>query len=205
MIRYPGSPDCEGAPETILWESKRLLALINSYLDVLRLDAGAKPLRNDAVELRDTVRQVFDILRPLASAARMSLALETDDAVLASGDANLISGAILNLVSNAIKYGRPSTQIEVRCFTSGNDAVVSVRNQGDPIATGDIPHLFDPYYRSTKVESAKPGWGLGLAFVKRIVEKHGGSVQVRSEQDCTIFEIHLPDRTGVEAIPEVTK
>ena len=43
MIRYPGSPDCDGAPETISWESKRLLALINSYLDVLRLDAARSP------------------------------------------------------------------------------------------------------------------------------------------------------------------
>lgn len=71
MIRYPDSPDCEGAAETILSESKRLLALINSYLDVLRLDAGAKPVRADVLELHDIVRQVFDILRPLAAAANM--------------------------------------------------------------------------------------------------------------------------------------
>ena len=203
MIRYPGSPDCEGAPETILWESKRLLALINSYLDVLRLDAGAKPVRADALELHDIVRQVFDILRPLAAAVSMHLSLETDGAVVISGDATLISGAVLNLISNAIKYGKPGTQIDVRCFSSGDDAIISVRNQGDPISTGDIPHLFDPYYRAQKVEAAKPGWGLGLAFVKRIAEKHGGSVQVRSEQSSTIFEIHLPDKTGVEAPSEV--
>ena len=73
MIRYPGSPDCEGAPETILWESKRLLALINSYLDVLRLDAGAKPLRADAVELNGTVRQVFTYCALYEAATEVAL------------------------------------------------------------------------------------------------------------------------------------
>ena len=203
MIRYPGSPDCDGAPETISWESKRLLALINSYLDVLRLDAGAKPVRADVFDLNDTVRQVFDILRPLASGANMRLSLKTDSAILISGDANLISGAVLNLVSNAIKYGRPGTEIAVTCLSSGDDVAIGVQNQGNAIPTGDIPHLFDPYYRARDVDATKPGWGLGLAFVKRIAEKHGGSVQVKSEQSGTTFEIHLPANADLNALSEV--
>lgn len=205
MIQAPGSPDCEGAPETILWESKRLLALINSYLDVLRLDAGAKPVKSDVLELHDIARQVFDILRPLAAGANMRLVLESDAAVVMVGDATLISGAVLNLVSNAIKYGKPGTAIEVRCFASADDVVISVRNQGNPIASSDIPHLFDPYYRARDVEPAKPGWGLGLAFVKRIAEKHGGSVQVKSEPSSTTFEIHLPAKSGVDAPSEMMR
>ncbi len=203
MIRYPGSPDCEGAPETILWESKRLLALINSYLDVLRLDAGAKPARADDLDVHDIVPQVFDILRPLAAGADMRLVLEGEAGIVTTGDANLISGAVLNLVSNAIKYGKPGTDIAVRCFSCGDEVIISVQNQGEPIATGDIPHLFDPYYRSREVETAKPGWGLGLAFVKRIAEKHGGSVRVKSDQSSTTFEIHLPAKTRVDAPSEV--
>ncbi len=203
MIRSPGTPDCEGAPETILWESKRLLALINSYLDVLRLDAGAKPVKSDVLELHDIARQVFDILLPLAAGANMRLVLDTEAAVVMVGDATLISGAILNLVSNAIKYGKPGTDIEVRCSSSPDHVVVSVRNQGKPIAPGDIPHVFDPYYRAQDVQTAKPGWGLGLAFVKRIAEKHRGSVEVKSETSGTVFEIHLPAKTGVDAPLEV--
>ncbi len=203
MIRSPGSPDCDGAPETILWESKRLLALINSYLDVLRLDAGAKPVQSDVLELHDVVRQVFDILRPLAAGANMRLVLDAAAAIVIVGDATLISGAVLNLVSNAIKYGTSGTDIEVRCFSSADSVVISVCNQGKAIAAGDIPHLFDPYYRAQEIQTATPGWGLGLAFVKRIAEKHGGSVQVRSELSGTVFEIHLPATTGLDATSEV--
>jgi signal transduction histidine kinase len=204
MIRYPGSEDCEGAPETILRESKRLLALINSYLDVLRLDAGAKPLKGDLFDLTNTVKEVFEILRPLATAANMRLVLETDRATVAAGDANLISGAVLNLVSNAIKYGRSGTDIEVTCSTSAQEVVIGVRNQGKAISMGDIPHLFDPYYRAKDVDKAKPGWGLGLAFVKRIAEKHGGSVEVRAENAGTVFEIHLPVEAGPAVASEVS-
>jgi signal transduction histidine kinase/CHASE2 domain-containing sensor protein len=205
MIQAPGSPDCEGAPETILWESKRLLALINSYLDVLRLDAGAKPVKSDVLELHDIARQVFGILRPLATGANMRIVLESDAAVVMVGDATLISGAVLNLVSNAIKYGKPGTEIKVRCFAAADEVVISVRNQGNPIAAADLPHLFDPYYRAREVESARPGWGLGLAFVKRIAEKHGGSVQVKSDPSSTTFEIHLPAKSGVDAPSEMVR
>jgi signal transduction histidine kinase len=203
MIQYPGSPDCEGAPETILWESKRLLALINSYLDVLRLDAGAKPVKSHVLELHDIAHQVSDILRPLAAAADMRLVLKSEAAIVMIGDATLISGAVLNLVSNAIKYGSAGTEIEIRCFTSGDDVVISVRNQGEPIAARDIPRLFDPYYRAWEGQTDKPGWGLGLAFVKRIAEKHGGSVQAKSDKSGTTFEIHLPAKTVVDAPSEV--
>jgi len=94
LIRYPDSPECEGAPETILWESKRLLALISSYLDVLRLDAGAKPIRTEVLDLNDVVGQVFDVLRPLANAANMPLVLEPGVATVMVGDANLITGEV---------------------------------------------------------------------------------------------------------------
>lgn len=203
MIRYPASPDCEGAAETILSESKRLLALINSYLDVLRLDAGAKPVRADVLELHDIVRQVFDILRPLAAAANMRLALETGAAVVTIGDAPLINGAVLNLVSNAIKYGKPGTEITVRCSNREDNVIISVQNQSEPIAMEEIPHFFDPYYRGKNVENRKPGWGLGLAFVKRVAEKHGGSLRAESGPAGMTFEIHLPARTGVEIPSEV--
>lgn len=203
MIRYPGSPDCEGAAETILSESKRLLALINSYLDVLRLDAGAKPARADVLELHDIVRQVFDILRPLATVGNMQLALETDAAVVTVGDAPLISGAVLNLVSNAIKYGKPGTEIRVGCSSREDNVIISVQNQSEPIAVEEIPHLFDPYYRGKSVENRKPGWGLGLAFVKRVAEKHGGSVRAESGRTGMTFEIHLPAKTEIEVRSEV--
>ena len=195
MMEYPDSPACAGAPETIFRESKRLLALISSYLDVLRLDAGAKPVSVDLIELEKIVGQVFDILQPLANAAGMRLVHNHGQTVAVMGDAPLISGAVLNLVSNAIKYGQPGTDIDVRCFRENEEVIISVHNMGAPVEEPEISRLFDPYYRASNVEKGKAGWGLGLAFVKRIAEKHGGTVRAESQPSGVRFEIHLPAMT----------
>ncbi len=199
MMHYPDSPDCEHAPETIFWESKRLLAMINSYLDVLRLDAGAKSLANDAVELTDVVRQVFDILQPLAAAAKMRFVLESLRPIIMIADGALLHGAVLNLVSNAIKYGKPGTEIRVNCSRVDDQVTIGVHNLGAAIPAESLSRLFDPYYRAPSVEKSKAGWGLGLAFVKRIAEKHGGSIRAESLATGNLFELHLPARTDVAA------
>jgi signal transduction histidine kinase len=67
-----------------------------------------------------------------------------------------------------------------------------VHNLGKPIAEQEIARLFDAYFRASNVEKNKTGWGLGLAFVKRIAEKHGGSVRAESHSSGVVFEIHLP-------------
>lgn len=192
MMHYPSAPACATAPATIFQESRRLLEMISSYLDVLRLDAGARPLRRELVHPQDLARKVFELIEPIAAAAEMRLVLDDGDAAPIVGDAALLSGAVLNLVSNAIKYAKPGTEIRIRCARAGDDSVISVHNVGEPIPPDALPRLFDTFYRPTQAEAAQTGWGLGLAFVKRIAEKHGGSVRVASDGAATVFEIRFP-------------
>ena len=191
MIEFPGSPHCTNAPETIFRESKRLLALIHSYLDVLRLDAGARDSVFEQIDVARLVRKVFDVLQPIAAASGMTLAWQGDDAFI-FGDEALLHGAILNLVSNAIKYGEKSREIAVRYSREGTDVSIAVHNFGSRIDSHDLPNLFGSYYRGTGVGERTPGWGLGLAFVKRIAEKHGGRVTVESSENGTTFSVHVP-------------
>lgn len=192
MLRYPGSASFATAPETIFRESKRLLALINSYLDVLRLDAGARPLRLQAVKVSEMVEQVFEILQPLAAASGASLLFKGGEAVEIPADGPLLTGAVLNLVSNAIKYGQPGKEIVVSCTARDESVVLGVKNQGVPIRDSDVQRLFEPFYRTAEAENTRMGWGLGLAFVKRIAEKHQGSVNIVNGSDGVCFEIRLP-------------
>ncbi len=198
MMTYPESPACERAPQTIFHEAKRLLALTNSYHDVLRLDAGARPLKLVPVRLDNIVRQVFEILELLAAGSSMKLRFDDSGPVWFTGDAPLLGGAVLNLVSNAIKYGRPGTDVIVRCDASSKGLVLSVENTGEPISAAELHQIFDPYYRGPK-GSGKPGWGLGLAFVRRIAEKHGGVVRGQSLASGVRFEIWLPAAAPAEA------
>ncbi len=199
MMRYPASPTSAEAPQTIYRESKRLLALIGSYLDVLRLDAGARPIRSEPLDLDAIVRQVFDIVQPLAEAARMRLACDPAPLALVAGDRALLTGAVLNLVSNAIKYGEPGTEIRVRYTLADGMLGLAVHNLGTQISADDLPRVFDAYHRAPAQEAAETGWGLGLAFVKRIAEKHGGRVRAESSQHGTFFEIVLPAETQAAA------
>ena len=191
MMEFPGSPHCTRAPETIHRESKRLLALIHSYLDVLRLDAGAREPAFEPADVAELVGKVFGLLQPIAESSGMKLVWQGEDAVV-YGDAGLLHGAILNVVSNAIKYGEKAREITVRCVRQGDEVSIAVHNLGRPIDSRDLPNLFSPYYRGEGVGERAPGWGLGLAFVKRIAEKHGGRVAVDSSEDGTTFSIHLP-------------
>jgi signal transduction histidine kinase len=202
LIRYPNSPSCTAAPETIFRESKRLLALINSYLDVLRLDAGAKPICVGLVKVDHIVREVFDILQPLAAAAGMQLQFDSCDPGTIAGDQTLLRGALLNLLSNAIKYGKTGTEIRVGCCRGVEEVTISVDNEGEPISSEDLPRVFDSYYRGSNAETGRTGWGLGLAFVKRIAEKHGGSVGVASGPLGNSFSIHLPAKTNMAVSAE---
>jgi CHASE2 domain-containing sensor protein/signal transduction histidine kinase len=192
MVQYPNSPSCRSAPEIIARESKRLLAMLNSYLNVLRLDAGQQSLQINPININEVVEQVFDILRPLAATNQMRLISSGDPAIAVDGDASLIMGAVLNLVSNAIKYGKLASDITVELRQQDNEAVIAVHNQSDAAFLEDTSRIFDLYYRIPSTEDTAAGWGLGLAFVKRIAEKHGGSVAVENPPENTTFELHLP-------------
>jgi two-component system sensor histidine kinase VanS len=145
------------------------------------------------IDLEALIDQVLSILKPMAASAGMRLVADVPEPITFTGDAPLISGAVLNLVSNAIKYGRPDTDIHVTCSQDAEHVVIAVQNEGIAIPTEEMPHLFDAYYRASNVDSGRNGWGLGLAFVKRIADKHGGWVRAESCEGRTTFEMHLPN------------
>ncbi len=168
MMQYPNSPVCEGAPETVYRESKRLLALIGSYLDVLRLDAGARPIHLDAVDMKAIVQDVFDILQPtgLLGEHDPEAAAQQRFRHRCRAMRPLLTGAVLNLVSNAIKYGAPGSEIHVSCLAVDQVVVLTVSNEALSISEQDVPRFFEAHYRSPSTATTVPGWGLGLSVRK---------------------------------------
>ncbi len=192
LMRYPNSPASSEAPATIFRETNRLVAMINTYLEVLRLDAGARPLRLARTNVRKMVEHVEKVVQPLAACARVQVQMELDcedEYVLC--DETLISGALLNLVSNAIKYGAGKA-VNVRVSSSDEEMQFEVTNSGPVIPESELEQLFEQFYRPARSESI-PGWGLGLSFVRRISQQHGGRVHVSSnETSGTSFAFTLP-------------
>src|SRR6266571_3204118 len=194
LLRYPEQAASREAAGTIFRESGRLVAMINTYLDVLRLETGSRPLRWETFNIRDAVNQVKQVLQPLAQSSKITVTTEiTPDSPTLDGDPHLIAGALLNLLSNAIKYATQGSEVKLRVVADGNMLVVEVWNPGPVIPPHELERLFEPFYRGREQEDAAQGWGLGLAFVKRIAEQHGGKVEARSEPGTgTCFRLLLP-------------
>ena len=202
LMRYPNSPAGQEAPATIFRETNRLVAMINTYLEVLRLDAGARPLRPARVSVRSMVEHVEKVVRPLAAAAHVPVKVH-----IAAGqeflvcDETLISGALLNLLSNAIKYGDPGSEVLLSVTGSEDSVNFAVNNSGPVIPAAELDHLFERFYRPARSESI-PGWGLGLSFVRRICQQHGGEIHFSSnESSGTSFAFTLP--RGAVQVSEV--
>jgi signal transduction histidine kinase len=194
LVRDPRIAYESDAPDTIFRECRRLVAMINTYLDVLRLDAGHRPLREEMIKTEEMVRQVSKIIEPLAQAAAVTIeqTLETGLPSL-QGDSSLIAGALLNLLSNAVKYSPKGSEVRLHVYAEGPEVVFEVRNPGPVIPAHEISRLFEPFYRTAARSDALPGWGLGLAFVKRIAERHGGRIEATSNTESgTCFCLLLP-------------
>jgi two-component system phosphate regulon sensor histidine kinase PhoR len=98
------------------------------------------------------------------------------------GDRVHLTNALTNLIDNALKYGRPGGSIEVVTSSRGGEFVLSVTDDGIGIRKEDLRHIFERFYRvhTGNVHDVK-GFGLGLHYVKQIVEAHGGGVSARSD------------------------
>ncbi len=174
-------------------ESKRLTALIQTFLNVERLASGSLSLQHQQVDLGVLCQEIVE--RGRLFAARKRIQIETAIAdVRVSADPDLLSFAIYNLITNGVKYSPKNTTIRLFVEESDSEVRISVADQGYGIATADQERIFEKFYRLKRDEkSAEEGTGIGLALVKEIVQQHGGQITVESAPNTgSRFTIALP-------------
>jgi heavy metal sensor kinase len=173
--------------------AQRMRRLIESLLELARLDAGQEPMKREPFDLARAARESVELVRPLA--AERGIAIHTDLAALAcQGDAERVSQVITNLLSNAIHYNRDRGEVRLCARAEDGVAVLTVTDTGEGIAAEDLPHVFERFYRADKSRARANGrTGLGLAICQAIVEAHGGAIAVASERGVgAIFTVRLP-------------
>jgi two-component system phosphate regulon sensor histidine kinase PhoR len=185
--------------DIIQTESERASRLIDNILNISRIESGLVKVSKEPIALAMVVREVVDVMRPQAE--RKSIALTEDLApvmheVLA--DRDMIYEAVMNLVSNAVKYTPEGGRVSVRMKV--NEAEHAIRTEVSDTGVGipeeDLPRMFEKFFRVKANKNVAKGTGLGLSLVRRIVETiHGGKVELSSRvgQGST-FSIQLPLR-----------
>ncbi len=170
------------------------LALISDLLDLARLQEKKADERTE-VNLADVLRAVAELMQSRAEDKDLMLSVQIEaDKPMVMGNPEQIKQVWTNLISNAIKYTEPGGIVVVTLTQEANSVAGTVRDTGIGMAPEQLRHLFEEFYRTEEAKMMeRQGTGLGLAIVKRILDAHGGSITVESEQGKgSKFAFRLP-------------
>ncbi len=173
--------------------AQRMRRLIESLLELARLDAAQEPMKRAPLDLAKITTECLELVRPLATERGLKIQAELP-VTQCSGDVDRLGLVIANLLTNAIHYNREGGDI---CISVGKDngkAILSVTDGGLGISEDDLPHIFERFWRADKSRGrVQGGAGLGLAIAKSIIDAHGGTIEVVSEPGKeSTFRLRLP-------------
>lgn len=180
---------------TIESEADKMTALVRNLLDLSKFDV-------QKFEMKKQVMSIDDLLRGIVS--RFALEAEIEDIDLQYlpmnelpqmyADPEQIERAIVNIVSNAIKYGEKGGHVNIISGSMYNEIYIKIEDDGHGIPKADLEHVFDRFFRVDRARTReKGGTGLGLSIAKEIIESHGGTIAIESEYGkFTRVTINLP-------------
>jgi len=204
LQQSPGSmlEDDREMVQLALVSNQRALGLVNSMLDVAKLETGKMPLRIERVALDSMVSNCFE---------QVALWAKSDDIRLVSDvhvyqcylDPELTGRVIVNLLSNALKFSSPGSEIKVTVANSGHGGIkVSVQDHGPGIPPDYVESLFEPF---SQAKGTKGGTGLGLTFCRLAIHAQGGRIWVESALNRgTTMHFTLPGRNAPESVGTTT-
>lgn len=168
----------------------RLARMVDDLLDATRIEAGRLDMRFENFDLRDVISDMIGLYAPTSPDHDIQAAIPEEPVVIAA-DSHRIEQVISNLLSNAIKFSPRGGPIRIALETAGDEVVLTVADQGIGIRPEDREEIFLPFQRSSA--DVAPGAGLGLSVVRRIVEAHGGYIDVEGEPlHGSVFRVVLP-------------
>ena len=197
----PGVGDYQAMAASTIDECDRLLAMINTMLDIAEAEAGVMSLARGTVDVTGLLAAVAELFEPVAAerGIRVEVAAAAGPAVRVRADEHRLQRVVANLVDNAIKYadagGTVSLSAAVSATADGRAATVTVANTGPGIGADDLPNVFKRFYRADRGRAGR-GNGLGLSLAQAVVQAHGGQLSVRSRPgERTTFTVALPAET----------
>lgn len=176
----PEQADLQEALADCLEEAERAGAMLKTLMDISEAQAGVMKLAREEVDLAELAEDVLELYEYVAEDHGLEVTRDLAPGVVVSADKMRLFRAAANLVDNALKYTPSGRAVHVAVRAAGEVAELEVADEGPGIAPEDVDRIWDRLYRADKSRS-EAGLGLGLSFVKAIVEAHGGAVSVTTK------------------------
>ena len=201
-------PTDEERLETVASEVRRLSRLVDAMLQLSRIENGTTPFKPQRTDMVGLVRGLVSSQEQLFADRDLRLRLDVDlphRECFATVDRDMIRQAIINLLSNAMRYTPEGGWVVVKVSQDRSDVLVAVSDTGIGIAKEDLARVFSRFWRSdASRERASGGLGVGLSVTKEIIDRHHGFISVESELDKgTTFTLHLPREHRTLAVDRV--
>ena len=203
MLRRRGTENrqiTDKALDTIDGESRRLQRLVDDLLQIGRMNSYEFELVLTDVDLNEILTEICSQLSLSGEARGIPVLYESRPLPAVQGDADRLKQCFLNIVDNAVKYSNDNEPVRVTAIGMEDHVEVTVRDYASGIPSDKREKVFEPFYRveddRRRIDTAG-GFGLGLSIVKNIIDRHGGTITIDSEEDMgTLVSVKLPTENG---------
>ena len=181
-----GVMDTASAAEVILEESDRMTELVEELLDISKIDMGRQQLALSETDIRELLYDSIRAVEPAAAASGITIAPDfPEEPVMVKCDDTQIRRAVTNILTNGLRYAR--SELRLTCRPDKRNVIIRIQDDGDGIAEGDLPHIFERFYMGKSGKS-----GIGLALTKEIIHLHKGTIRAYNGDTGAVFEISFP-------------
>jgi two-component system OmpR family sensor kinase len=171
--------------------AQRMKRLIESLLELARFDAGQQPIKDAPLDLAAVATESVELVRPLAAERKVTVTSHLPP-MPCRGDSDRLGQVVTNLLTNAIQYNREGGRVSITGSSTKGIAQVTIEDTGTGIPPADLPQVFKRFFRGDQSRTGGRN-GLGLAISKAIVDAHGGTIEVSSQEGKgSAFTIKLP-------------
>lgn len=194
LARKASADSAAGEFDRIDQEVGRLDAMIGQLLTYAQLDADEARLSESTVHLDQLLREIVDDSRVEADAHDRQIRLDVAAACTLSGDAELLRSAIENVLRNALRHTPAGSSVDIVLERASSGCELTIRDYGGGVSAEDLPHLFEPFYRTDAARSPQLGGsGIGLAIALKAIKLHGGWIEADNhESGGLLVRITLP-------------
>ena len=178
--------DTASAAEVILEESDRMTELVEELLDISKIDMGRQQLALSETDIRELLYDSIRAVEPTAAASGITIVPDfPEEPVMVKCDDTQMRRAVTNILTNGLRYAH--SELCLTCRADRRQVTIRIQDDGDGIAEGDLPHIFDRFYMGKSGKS-----GIGLALTKESIHLHKGTIRAYNGDNGAVFEISIP-------------